>query len=116
MFADGSFSVTDWTGYPDFLPKPSGPMNLLETGSDELISAQRLKAVKNDELREAFGLRGVDMDIHELQPVKFGGSPTDLDNKLLIPRTLHNKVVTPFWNGLANDLKPYVYRAPKSGS
>lgn len=116
MFADGSFSVTDWTGYPDFLPKPSGPMNLLETGSDELISAQRLKAVKNDELREAFGLRGVDMDIHELQPVKFGGSPTDLDNKFLIPRTLHNKVVTPFWNGLANDLKPYVYRAPKSGS
>jgi RHS repeat-associated protein len=105
----GSFSVVDWTGYPPNLPKPAGPMNLLPTGSDELLAAQRAKAVINNDLREAFGLRGVDMDIHEIQPVKFNGSPTDLSNKLLIPRDLHQQVVTPFWNQLQKDIAHNVY-------
>ncbi len=40
-------------------------MTLLRAGSLELTSAQRLKAAKNDALREAFGLRGVKADIFE---------------------------------------------------
>ena len=108
---EGSFSVRNWTGYPANLPKPTGPMRLLETGSDQLISAQRAKAAINDELRQAFGLRSVNMDIHEIQPVKFGGSPTDLTNKILISRDLHQQVVTPFWNQLQQQIEPYVYRS-----
>jgi RHS repeat-associated protein len=111
---EGSFSVIDWTGYPAHLPKPTGPMTLLPSGSQELLVAQRAKAVINNELREAFGLRGLTNDIHEIQPVKFGGSPTDLSNKILIPRDLHQRVVTPFWNQLQRDLEPFVYPPPET--
>jgi RHS repeat-associated protein len=30
VFADGSFSITDFSGYPEGLPKPDGPFRLLE--------------------------------------------------------------------------------------
>jgi RHS repeat-associated protein len=106
----GSFSVIDWGNLPEHL-RPDGPMNLLETGSDELLAAQRAKAVANDALREDLDLRGVPMDIHEIQPVKFGGSPTDFANKTLVPRDFHQQVVTPFWNQLQRDIGPYAIRA-----
>ncbi len=37
-------------------------------------------------------------EIHEIHPVKFGGSPTDLANKVLIDRATHRRLVTPWWN------------------
>lgn len=40
------------------------------------------------------------MEIHEIHPVKFGGSPTDLSNKIAIPIDVHRKLVTPWWNKL----------------
>jgi len=104
---EGSFSVTDWGNLPENL-RPTGPLNLLPTGSDELIAAQRAKALANDTLRNNLDLTGVPMDIHEIQPVKFGGSPTDLGNKTLLPRDFHQQVVTPFWNQLQRDIGPYV--------
>ena len=82
-------------------------MRLLETGSDELIAAQRAKSLANSGLREDLDLSGVPMDIHEIQPVKFGGSPTDLGNKTLLPRATHQQVVTPFWNQLQRDIGPF---------
>jgi hypothetical protein len=101
----GSFSVIDWGTLPEHL-RPTGPLNLLQTGSDELVAAQRAKALANDALRSSLDLRGVPMDIHEIQPVKFGGSPTDLGNKTLVPRDFHQQVVTPFWNQLQRDIGP----------
>ena len=80
---------------------------LLETGSDELLAAQQAKAAANDALRRSLDLRGVPMDIHEIQPVKFGGSPTDLANKTLVPGDFHQQVVTPFWNQLQRHIGPY---------
>ncbi len=38
----------------------------------------------NREIIENFGLQGSGYHIHELQPVKFGGSPTDLANKVFM--------------------------------
>ena len=38
------------------------------------------------------------MDIHEITPVKFGGSPTSIDNKMFLDRKFHQSKVTPFWN------------------
>lgn len=102
--------MIDWAGYPDHLPKPTGPLNLLE-GTDYTASRAAADATNNT-LREGFGLRGVNMDIHEVQRVKFGGSPTDPLNKTLLPSDLHRQVVTPFWNQLRRDIAPYVYRPP----
>jgi RHS repeat-associated protein len=106
----GSFSVIDWTGYPEYLPKPTGSVNLVEGA--EYTAARRAADVTNNGLREGFGLRGVEVDIHEIQPVKFGGSPTDPLNKMLLPRDLHRQVVTPFWNQLQQDVSPFIYRPP----
>jgi filamentous hemagglutinin len=106
----GSFSVVDWAGYPANLPKITGPVNLIEGA--EYTAARRVADVTNNGLREGFGFRGVEMDIHEIQPVKFGGSPTDPLNKMLLPIDLHRQVVTPFWNQLQRDVSPYIYRPP----
>ncbi|MCL2137594.1 MAG: hypothetical protein FWH40_08810 [Coriobacteriia bacterium] len=39
------------------------------------------------------------LDIHEVQPVRFGGSPTDPENKILVSRAEHVKL-TNWWNDL----------------
>jgi hypothetical protein len=44
------------------------------------------------------------MQIHEITPVKFGGSPTALENKIALPTAVHQQQVTPWWNGLLRDL------------
>ena len=106
----GSFSVLDWTGYAPYLPRPTGPLTLVE-GAD-YTSARAAADEVNNALREGFGLRGVGMDIHEIQPIKFGGSPTDPLNKMILPRILHRQIVTPFWNRLQRDVEPYVYHSP----
>lgn len=102
----GSFSVVDWSGYPSFLPRPTGPMRLL-TG-DEYLAARRAADSTNAALREGFGLRGVGMDVHEILPIKFGGSPVDPLNKMLLPSYLHRQTVTPFWNNLQRNVEPFV--------
>jgi hypothetical protein len=107
---NGSFSVIGWKGYPANVPKPTGPMTLLEGA--EYTAARRAADATNNTLREGFGLRGVKMDIHEIQPVKFGGSPIDPTNKLLLPQGLHRQQVTPFWNQLQRDIEPFLYRSP----
>ena len=50
------------------------------------------------------GLNGQPVDIHEVQPVKFGGSPTDPANKVILDRTLHRQQVTPWWNQFQRNL------------
>jgi len=39
-----------------------------------------------------------------IQPVKFGGNPTDLANKVILDRNFHRQEVTPWWNQLLSDL------------
>jgi filamentous hemagglutinin len=36
--------------------------------------------------------------------VKFGGSPTDLSNKIVVPTDVHRQQLTPWWNRLQRDL------------
>ena len=45
------------------------------------------------------------MEIHEIEPVKFGGSPTDLTNKTAIQGQVHRKYVTPWWNKIRDEAK-----------
>ena len=42
--------------------------------------------------------------IHEIAPVKFGGSPTDLSNKIAVTPAEHSGMTT-FWNRLRRDLQ-----------
>ena len=40
-----------------------------------------------------------DLQIHEIQPIKFNGSPTNLSNKLFLAQPEHAKF-TNYWNAL----------------
>lgn len=82
---------------------PEGPFRLLDDA--EYASAHRSADVINNSLRDQYGLRGSGLDIHEVHPVKFGGSPTDLGNKVLLEQEYHRQVVTPWWNQLQRELE-----------
>lgn len=45
------------------------------------------------------------MEIHEIQPVKFGGSPTDISNKIPLPTSVHRSEVTPWWNDMQRSIE-----------
>ncbi|MFB9065809.1 RHS repeat-associated core domain-containing protein [Flavobacterium branchiarum] len=99
---EGSFSVIDWKGYPVGGVKPTGPFRLLE--GSEYTTARNLANSKNATLRRANpeGLKG--LQIHEIHPVKFGGSPTDLVNKVYLTPQQHS-VYTNYWNSLMRSTK-----------
>lgn len=95
----GAFSVADWSGYPSTLSKPSGPFKLLEGA--EYAAARKAANSTNAALHRANPeFKG--MQIHEIHPVKFGGSPTDLSNKAVLSPKQHAEY-TKFWNSLMRD-------------
>jgi filamentous hemagglutinin len=97
---DGSFSITNWSGYPAGLPKPTGPFRLLK--DFEYAAARRAADRANRAMRRADSrLQG--LHIHEVQPVKFGGSPIDPLNKILLTPAEH-RAVTAWWYQLQRDL------------
>ncbi|KAB2910832.1 MAG: hypothetical protein F9K40_01875 [Kofleriaceae bacterium] len=97
---EGSFSIFDWSGYPAGAPKPTGPFRLLQGAEYEAARDAADKA--NKALHAANpALRG--LDIHEIHPVKFGGSPTDVANKVALPRAQHAPI-TRWWNQLQRTL------------
>ncbi|WP_205074070.1 hypothetical protein, partial [Parvibium lacunae] len=99
----GEFSIVDWTGYPAGVPQPTGPFRLLEGA--EYNAARDAANSTNRTLRKDWNLVGEPVDIHEIQPVKFGGSPTDTANKIILDRSIHGQQVTPWWNSLQKTLK-----------
>lgn len=44
------------------------------------------------------------MHIHEIKPVRFGGNPTDPNNKVIITRKEHAKLVV-WWNRKIQEIK-----------
>lgn len=98
----GSFSIVDRAGYPAGVPKPQGPFRLLEGA--EYNAARDAADAANSAIRREQGLVGKAVDVHEVQPVKFGGSPTDAANKVVLPRDGHRQQVTPWWNQLMRDI------------
>lgn len=57
------------------VPKPQGPFRLLEGA--EYNAARNAANKANSNIRRDQGLVGQPVDVHETNPVKFGGSPTD---------------------------------------
>lgn len=91
---NGEVEVTDWEGYPENGPKPDGKLRLID--GDEYQQARTAANNENAAIhRNNPALKG--KDIHEVHPVKFGGSPTDHANKIPLSRAEHAKY-TRFWN------------------
>ncbi|PUZ19296.1 hypothetical protein DCM91_20740 [Chitinophaga costaii] len=86
-FAEGSFSVFNWKGYPAGGIKPTRPFRLLEGA--EYTSARNLANSTNAAMRRANPEMFKGLQIHEIQPVKFGGSPTGLSNKIFLTPSQH---------------------------
>ncbi len=100
----GTFSISNWAGYPAGISRPTGPFRLLQ--GKEYGAARRLADRTNRTLRDHFGIKGnPNWEIHEIHPVKFGGSPTSLANKMVLPRGFHRGRLTPWWNGLQRALE-----------
>ncbi len=100
-FAEGTFSVFNWKGYPAGGVKPTGPFRLLE--GEEYTTARNLASKTNAALHKANPrLKG--LQIHEIHPVKFGGNPTNMANKISLTPTQHAEY-TNFWNSLMRNLK-----------
>jgi toxin YxiD len=87
------FDITDWSGYPEG-PKPEGPFRLLE--GDEYKNERKEADKANRKIHEDDSTTRC-MDIHEIKPVKFGGDPNDLDNKIALTPEDHMEY-TKFWN------------------
>ena len=100
-FTEGSFSVSDWAGYPSEGIKPSGPFRLLE--GEEYKSARNLANSTNSAIRRADPSSLEGLQIHEVHPIKFGGSPTDLSNKIYLTPAEHAQY-TRFWNSLMRNI------------
>ncbi|MDO9415820.1 two-partner secretion domain-containing protein [Pararhizobium sp.] len=102
-YPDGTFTISDWSGYPAGVPKPlEGNTYRLLSGS-EYTEARRLANAANAQLRRN-GVVPAGYEVHEIIPVKYGGSPTDLANKVFLPRGEHRAELTPWWNRLQKDL------------
>lgn len=97
---EGWFMIDNWDGYPDG-PKPEGPFKIIE--GQEYKEARNAANTANNELhREDPSLEG--LELHEIHPVKFGGSPTDLDNKIALTPTEHEEC-TKWWNRKLGELQ-----------
>lgn len=100
----GTFSITEpgFAGYPPSIPRPQGPFRVLD--GVEYAAARRAANRVNQELRKAEPSKYAGHEIHEIQPVKFGGSPTDSANKIPVPTEIHRTQVTPWWNRFQREL------------
>jgi hypothetical protein len=92
--SEGEFSIIAWSDYPEGAPKPEGPFKILrgeeyKRARDAANNANRAMHKKNPDLQG--------QQIHEVKPVKFGGSPTDPANKVPLPPSEHAKLTT-WWN------------------
>ena len=93
---DGEIEITDWEGYPEGAPKPDGKLKLLE-GDDYDAARKQADAANRKYHRQHPECRG--KDIHEIHPVKFSGSPTDVNNKIPLSRSEHTPY-TNFWEDI----------------
>jgi hypothetical protein len=90
QFDEGSFSISDWTGYPEWVPRPKGPFRLLQ--GEEYVAARDAADRVNRKIRNADPAAFEGMEIHEIHPVKFGGHPTGPANKIVLPVGQHRQV------------------------
>jgi hypothetical protein len=101
-YREGSFSISDWTGYPDHIPKPTGPFRLLQ--GEEYQAARKAANRANQRIRRSAPELYRDKEVHEIHTVKFGGSPTDRANKVVLSKEDH-RPVTDWWEAQQRKLE-----------
>jgi hypothetical protein len=97
----GSFDLINWAKYPSWAPKPTGTLRVL--AGAEYDAARKAANAANAALRRADPAAYAGKQIHEIIPVKFGGSPTDIANKIAVTPAQHAEL-TNFWNQLMRGL------------
>jgi RHS repeat-associated protein len=98
---DGPFSISDWSDYPQGnVPRPNGPFRLLE-GQEYVDARDAANSANRGIHRNNPSLSG--SQIHEIQPVKWGGSPTDPTNKVALPPHEHSRYTT-WWRRLQRNI------------
>jgi hypothetical protein len=89
-YAEGTFTPL-YDGYPAGALQPTGPVRLLS--GEEYTAAREAASAANDAAHAADPtLKG--LQIHEVTPVKFGGSPTDFSNKIALTQAEHSPIST----------------------
>jgi len=83
-----------WETFPEGVPRPTGPINLIDGAAYD--TARQAANNFNRGLSRRFGLGPADYEVHEIAPVKFGGSPTALSNKVGLLDTVHSQVTAWF--------------------
>jgi len=83
-----------WADFPAGVPRPTGPISLLE--GDAYATARQAAYKANRPFSRGLGLGPAGYDIHEIIPVKFNGSPTAVSNKVGIFRPIHRQVTAWF--------------------
>ncbi|SHL81060.1 RHS repeat-associated core domain-containing protein, partial [Anaerocolumna jejuensis DSM 15929] len=103
----GTFRITDWSEYPDeYVPLPDKNKEWVLLEGDKYESARKQANEINKNIRKGDSYYSDNrLEIHEVEPVKFGGSPTDLTNKTAIQGQAHRKYVTPWWNKIRDEAK-----------
>ena len=96
----GEFSITNWANYPAGVPKPTSPVNLI-TGAE--YEPNRAAANSANRAIHQADPSISPQQIHEIQPVKFGGSPANPANKMAVEPSLHYQLNT-WWK----DLQRYI--------
>lgn len=101
---NGGFRIRNWSGYPSSVPLPSTNTTYRLVSGAEYDAARRLANQANARLSRS-GVVPKGYEVHEIVPIKFGGSPTDLSNKIFLPASLHRGQVTPWWNQLQRTIQ-----------
>ena len=100
------FKIAQWDDYPDDIvpmPDQNKTWQLLEDDNYQNARKQANKA--NRELRKGDPgyYKNNNIEIHEVEPVKFGGDPASPKNKVGIQAGAHRQVVTPWWNKIQKE-------------
>ena len=99
---DGQFDITDWTGFPEGGPKPSGPFRLLP--EEEYGPARAEGNAANRRLNNAEPDAPDDTELHHIKPIKFGGEPNDPDNIVRLQEDFHHEITT-WWKWLQRQIE-----------
>jgi toxin YxiD len=97
---NGRFKIISWDGYLGDI-KPDGPFLIIE-GDEYIISRKQADRINAKLRKQNSKLDG--MQVHEINPVKFGGNPIDINNKIIMTTNEHI-LFTVFWNRLLNRIE-----------
>ena len=102
-----TFKIKDWSNYPDdYVPLPNKYKVWTFLEGDEYNVARDAANTFNRNMRSGDSYYAINgLEIHEIEPVKMGGSPTDPSNKTAIQSQVHRRYVTPWWNKIRDEVK-----------